>query len=185
MEKHLSAGKVVQLTDGPHKDKYFVVIDFLVNQFQGKDIKNIAKAHPDLVRELFARKKLDDKAVFGYMYPSKDHTCVHDDDLKVLSKSDAKRLEVLKGGKDDTGKSSAGDNQDAEPGKSGGAEGRSVSSGEELTEVESPFTDYPDESESSGSEVGGHTEESNGDDKPKAKGRAKGSGTRGKAKSKK
>lgn len=179
--KHPSAGKPVQITSGPLKDKYFVVIDFLVNQFQGKDIKKIAKAHPELTRDLEKRKALDDTAVFGRLYPTMEHICVPDAELKKpVSKSEKKRLEVLKGGKDDTTGSSEGDNQSTEPGESE-SDGRSVSGGEEYEEVESPYSEPAESDSSSGSGDSGPETESDVPDKPKAKG---GRGT-GKGKSKK
>jgi hypothetical protein len=48
MDKHPMAGKPVKLTGGMHKGLIFTVIDYVVNNFQGKQIGKIVKGHPAL-----------------------------------------------------------------------------------------------------------------------------------------
>lgn len=181
MNKHPSAGKPVQVTSGPLKDRYFVVIDFLVNQYQGKDIKKIAKAHPELTRDLEKRKALDDTAVFGRLYPTMDYICLPDKELKVIVEEKPKaKLKAIKGGKDDTAGSTEGDSDTTEPGDSepGGDEGRSASSDDEMEEVDSPFTKSEESDSSAGGTGEGPSDESDTPDKPKAKsGRRNAKGT--------
>jgi hypothetical protein len=171
MSKHEKAGKPMQITKGPLKDKYFVVIDYLKNQFQGKDIKNIHKAHPELTIPCMKRNNLKepcDSFVFGRLYPTMEHFVVLDEEIMAISKSEEKRLTVLKGGKDDTRTTSAGDNKSSEPGESE-SDGRSVPSDDEYTEVSSPFKNTPSEA---GPEDGGDSgtpEEHQGPSKQKPK----------------
>lgn len=168
--KHPSAGKPIKITSGPLKDKYFVVIDFLVNQFQGKDIKKIGKAHPNLVRDLHSRKLFDDDAVFGRLYPTMEHTCVHDSELLVVEEPKKKKgkLKLVEGAEDDTDRTSNGDSEDAEPGEPD-IDGRSVPSDDDLTEVPSPFKEFPSEDGADGGADSGPAAEHNGPSEPKSK----------------
>ena len=180
-KRHPLVGRPVKVTKGPYKDRYVVVVDFLQNQFQGKDVKNIDKGHPNLTREIKKRGLLDDKAVFVRLYPSMEHIVVHDTEIQLVKEEAPKKLKAIKGGKDDTTGSSDGDNQTTEPGGHE-SDGRSVSGDEELTEVPSPFRKEDESDRTAGSGDGGTEEESEGHDKPKA--RSSKSAKNGKAKSK-
>ncbi len=170
MTKHPSAGKPIKITSGPLKDKYFVVIDFLVNQFQGKDIKKIGKAHPDLVRALHSRKLFDERAVFGRLYPTMEYTCVHDSELLIVEEPKKKKgkLKLVEGDDDDTTGTDTGDSETTEPGEPG-LDGRSVPSDEALTEVPSPFKEFPSEDGAAGSPDSGPSTEHKGPSEPKPK----------------
>lgn len=77
-----------------------MVVDFLKNQFQGKDIANIAKAHPELVGALISRGlPLDDDIVFGKLYPELNFACVHDTELHMELPDN---VVPIRGDKDDT-----------------------------------------------------------------------------------
>lgn len=125
MKKHQMAGVPVKIENGPLKDKYFKVIDYLVNQYQGKDIERIAASQAALVTPVVGRgHKLDDRIVFGQLYPSMEFICVHDDEL---IKTVQPPLKVVEGGKDDTRTTSEGDNQTPVAGQPE-PDGRAVSS---------------------------------------------------------
>ena len=126
--KHPMAGSPVELTAGPHKGKYFIVVDWLQNQYQGKSMEAIAKSHPELTRQVTSRKgfKLDDQIVFGKLYPALNFVCVHDSDMQIIEKKPPE-LTVISGGKDDSRGPSEGDNQ-ASSTKGPESDGRTVSS---------------------------------------------------------
>ena len=85
MEKHKMAGLPVKITNGPFKDKYFIVIDYMVNQYQGKSIEKIYKSHPLLIKPVKQRMgKLDDQIVFGKLHPGMEFCCMHDTELQVM-----------------------------------------------------------------------------------------------------
>lgn len=84
MTKHPKAGLPVKIANGPLKGKYFVVHDWYQNQYQGKDIKKVIERHFNEVKEVKRRGfPLDDKLVWGKIYPSMAWCCVHDDELLV------------------------------------------------------------------------------------------------------
>lgn len=92
MEKHQKAGMPVKIANGKLAGKYFVVTDYLVNNFQGKDIAKIAASHPHLVVALKNRGyPVDERIVIGKMYPEMSVQCVHDDELLV-------QMSVVEGG---------------------------------------------------------------------------------------
>lgn len=86
MEKHPKAGQPVKIANGPLAGKYYVVHDWLVNQFQGKTIEGIIanKAMAHHLEKVTARKyPLDANLVWGRLYPTMDWTVTHDDELRV------------------------------------------------------------------------------------------------------
>lgn len=139
-EKHPLAGSPVELTDGPYKGRYFIVVDWLQNQFHGKAMENIHKVHPEITGEVVKRKGLDDRIVWGKLYPLQTLVAVHDDDmLKVEPKTKEKiDLKLISGGKDDTGRSSE---EDSGAAGSAGDERCGVSSG--TSDAEGPGGDTP------------------------------------------
>lgn len=126
MEKHPFAGKPVVITNGPHKGKYFMVIDFIQNQFQGKSIEKIAKSHGKLVRPVVQRMGgLDDKIVFGKLHPTMEFCCMHDTELQVVAAEAAPPapepipdnvVEITKGKKNDSGRTSKRNSKNTKPG---------------------------------------------------------------------
>lgn len=83
MEKHPLAGKPVKIANGPLKGQYFIIIDWLLAQFQGKRIEKIQKAHPGMFAGLKKRKvPIDGKLIWGKMYPEMNFMMVHDDELR-------------------------------------------------------------------------------------------------------
>ena len=126
MEKHPMAGIAVKIEEGPLKGQYFRVIDYLSRQFQGKEMDRIAEREPRLVTPVVGRGyPLDEKIVYGELYPSMEKICVHDNELKV--KTAKPPLKIVEGGQDDTRTTSEGDNPttSTEP---AGSDGRDVSS---------------------------------------------------------
>lgn len=172
--KHPQTGKAIELTAGPNKGKYFVVINYLTTQFQGKDINKIAKAHPNMdgIRDLTNRKLLDADAVYGRLYPSMDFFVVHESDLLVKEEEQPKKkLKLVKGEQDDTGETTgtdtAGDSTgDSEP---AGSEGRADSADEEMEPVASPYTEPTDSTGPSSGGDSGPKKKPDGDTKSKAK----------------
>ena len=124
-EKHPLAGSPVELTDGPHKGKYFIVVDWLQNQYHGKAMDRIHKVHPEITGEVVARKGLDDQIVWGKLYPLQTLIAVHDDDMKKVEPEHKKpKLMLIDGNalvgeatvkeiEDDTGQTSGDDSDDA------------------------------------------------------------------------
>jgi hypothetical protein len=71
---------------------------------------------------------LDDKIVFGQLYPKMEHICVHDDELKIKKvQPPLKVVEEEKEKQDDTGTTSEG-NSDAAGTGTDESDGRTVSS---------------------------------------------------------
>lgn len=83
MKKHSRAGMPVQILSGPYKGSYFLVIDYLVNQFQGKSIDKIVKAQANLVSPLIMRGvPVDETTVFGQLYPAMTFMTLPESELK-------------------------------------------------------------------------------------------------------
>ena len=146
-EKHPLAGTPVELTDGPYKGRYFIVVDWLQNQFHGKAMENIHKVHPEITSEVVERKGLDDKIVWGKLYPHQTLVAVHDEDMHSVSKSEKRRLDLqlINGGKDDTREPITGDREIVDP-RGPVPEGRSVSGTEDdgkVVERDSETTETP------------------------------------------
>lgn len=97
-DKHPQAGHPVKIAKGPLKDKYYVVHDWLVNQFQGKTIESM-RANSSIARymEPVARRKfpVDEKLVWGRLYPTMEWCCVHDDELRTDAQPE---MQVIEGG---------------------------------------------------------------------------------------
>ncbi len=85
MKKHPDAGFPVKVEKGPMKGQYVQIIDYLVNQFQGKQIEKIAKAHPELTQPVVTRGyPLDDKIVYVELLPTRQRICLHHEELKMV-----------------------------------------------------------------------------------------------------
>ena len=83
MKKHKLAGIPVKVASGPFKDKYFIIVDYFVNQYQGKSIVKLLKSQRKLLDPILKRKlPLDDEVVFGRLYPSNEFMCMHDSELQ-------------------------------------------------------------------------------------------------------
>lgn len=132
MKKHPKAKQPVRIANGPNKGSYFVVEDYVVNQFQGKDIKRIQKSHRALIDPVELRGyPVDNEIVFGTLYPDMTKCCVHDKELQVNVDEDktieeleiedkARKSSEKSGGeseKSDTGRS-AGDSKGESAGRS-------------------------------------------------------------------
>lgn len=85
MPKHPKAGMPVKIANGKFKGQYYYVVDYLVNLYQGKNMKRILTSfHPNVEAELKSRGcSVDDKIVWGKLYPSMRFLCLHDDELVV------------------------------------------------------------------------------------------------------
>lgn len=129
--KHAMAGFPVKVEEGTYKGQYFKVIDYLVNQYQGKDMEKIAVSKASLVTPVIGRGyPLDDNIVFGQLYPAMTFMCMHDDELKVKTAKPPLKIvenEEAKENEDDSGTTSTGDNQPSSTGESE-SDGRSVPS---------------------------------------------------------
>lgn len=86
---HPRAGQKVIIKNGPLKGIPFQIIDYLTTMHQGKDIKRI-KADQFTTPIKNRGLPLDEDVVFGQFYPTMQHGCVHDSELKV-------KLEEVKG----------------------------------------------------------------------------------------
>lgn len=149
MEKHRMAGLPVKITSGPFKDRYFIVIDFIVNQYQGKSIEKIYKAHPLLIKAVKQRMgKLDDQIVFGKLHPGMEFCCMHDTELRVMDglriTKDIDKLDIpdnvvdIKQGAKNVRKGpSTGDSEPTKPGEPE-PDGRGVPSEETTADIERP-----------------------------------------------
>ena len=91
MKVHEKKNQPVKVKSGIHAGKIVMVVDYLVNQYQGKAIDriqspqlNVYKAHGG---------KLDDNVVWARFYPSNEWVVLHDDDLKNVT------LKAVDGGK--------------------------------------------------------------------------------------
>lgn len=95
-ERHTQAGIPVKIQRGPLKGRYFIVSDYLINQYQGKPIEKIAQGSgAELLLPLKRRKlPVDDDAVFGKLYPTMEQTCVHDSELQVAEGESVKEEEL-------------------------------------------------------------------------------------------
>jgi hypothetical protein len=83
MEKHPKAGQPVKIANGPLAGKYYVVHDWYVNQFQGKSMVKLATTRPELQSVKKRKYPLDERVVWGRIYPEMAWTAVHDDELVV------------------------------------------------------------------------------------------------------
>lgn len=110
LQKHKMAGVAVKIEEGPFKGQYFKVIDYMENQFQGKSIEKIATFQATLVTPVVGRGyPLDDKIVFGQLYPAMTFMCVHDDELRIkTAQPPLKIVEEEKEIQDDTGTTDQG-----------------------------------------------------------------------------
>ncbi len=82
MRNHPQRGKPCKITNGPLKGKYFIVIDFLEAQFQGKSIEKIKKTQGHLLQSMINRGfPVDTDVVFGKLYPEMNFAVVHDKEL--------------------------------------------------------------------------------------------------------
>lgn len=158
MEKHKMAGLPVKITSGPFKDKYFIVIDFIVNQYQGKTIEKIYKSHPAIIDPVKKRMgRLDDQIVFGKLHPSMEFCCMHDSELQV-AKAELPILDnvvdIKQGAKNASRGPSEGDNKSSEPGESE-PEGRSIPSGAEVEAVGHPVKQEGETTSKDGGNAGG------------------------------
>ncbi len=135
-KRHVMAGQVVKVEEGPFKGQYFKVLDYIVNQYQGKDIEKLAEVQAQLITPVVGRGyPLDDKIVFGQLYPKMEHICVHDNELKIKKvQPPLKVVEDEKETQDDTGKSSEG-NSDAVGTGPAEPNGRAVSSEDNVREI--------------------------------------------------
>lgn len=80
MTKHPKAGQPVKVANGPYRGRYFIVSDFLINQYQGKKIENLAKG---MMRSHCEAAKsrgvpIDDGLVWGRLYPEMNYVLLHD-----------------------------------------------------------------------------------------------------------
>jgi len=84
--KHKRAGTMVSIKNGPLKGRTFEVINFLVDQYQGKSIDRIkGPAIDGLKAALIGRgKPMDNEVVFGKLFPGGDFALVHDSELKSI-----------------------------------------------------------------------------------------------------
>lgn len=84
IEKHEKAGLPVKVANGPFKGRYFVVVDYFVRQYQGKDIGKLRKSQKTLLDPVESRGfKVDEEVVFGRLYPSMEFICLHDKELRT------------------------------------------------------------------------------------------------------
>jgi hypothetical protein len=85
MNAHPKKGLPVKITAGPLIGQYFVITDYVVNQFQGKDIKKIAERYTNIGFGAMEQRgyPIDEQVVFGRLYPSMQPMVVHDSELKV------------------------------------------------------------------------------------------------------
>lgn len=147
MKKHPMAGKPVKISSGPLKDQYFIVIDFLVNQYQGKSIKGIYDSHQSLVDPTVKRTKLlDENIVFGRFHPSMIHGCVHDTEIQI----EPPKLELVTEVKDDSGSTGESDNKLPRTRKPR-SKGRSVPSGKSHLKIADPIEPAGQEDSTTGS----------------------------------
>lgn len=128
-KRHPMAGNVVKIEEGPFKGQFFKVLDYITNQYQGKAIEKLAEVQARLITPVVGRGyPLDDKIVFGQLYPKMDFMCVHDNELKVkTAKPPLKIVEDEKEKEDDSGTTSQGDNSTPVAGTDE-SDGRPVSS---------------------------------------------------------
>lgn len=95
MTTHPMKGQTREIVEGPLTGKYFQVIDYVVNQFQGKNIERIKKSHWGLFQPVVRRKyPADDKVVIGKLYPTLEIVCVHDDELNGAEAVDAMPVDL-------------------------------------------------------------------------------------------
>lgn len=131
MKKHPQAGTIVKIVNGTFKDKYFKVIDYFVNQYQGKSMENLKKSQAALLNPVLRRKlPVDDEVVFGQFYPALEYACLHDTELQfkeVPPEELPDNVTSIKGKKNDSGTTTAGDNKPTST-RSTRSKGRSVPS---------------------------------------------------------
>lgn len=166
MEKHRMAGLPVKITNGPFKDQYFIVVDYMVNQYQGKSIERIYKSHPALIHPVKVRmKQLDDQIVFGKLHPSMEFCCMHDSELRVMDglriTKDIDKLDlpdnvvdIKQGAKDVSTGPSTSDSEPVEPGESE-PDGRSIPSNNGDGEAHQPVEVKGQDNSEAGSPSGG------------------------------
>ncbi len=99
MAKHPKAGLPVKVANGPFKGRYFVVVDYFQNQFQGKDMKKLAVAQAPMLAGVKSRGyPVDGEVVFGRLYPTMEFICLHDKelivDMKVVDTGGAEEVEL-------------------------------------------------------------------------------------------
>lgn len=175
MKQHPMAGKPMKITTGSMKGTYFIVIDWLVRQFQGKQIEKIHKAHADLTKPVLRRGyELDDQYVFGRVYPEMRFACVHDSELHSAESAEltgpnvvslaAKRQEKA----NDAGQANKRDNSITTTGEPGPTDGRSVSSADSTTEDEGQAEGEGQADSSIGGTAGGSVTGEASSDKRKA-----------------
>lgn len=134
-KRHKMAGQVVKVEEGPFKGQYFKVLDYMTNQYQGKDIEKIAETQAQLVTPVVGRGyPLDDKIVFGQLYPKMEFVCMHDEELKIKTAQPPLKIVDEKENQDDTGKPSEGNSDAAGTGESK-SDGRPVSSEDNVREI--------------------------------------------------
>ena len=96
MKKHPKAGQPVKIANGPLAGKYFVVTDWLSNQYQGKSMEGILKNHGAHAVAVKRRGfPLDDGLVWGRLYPEMNWCLVHEKEILVNMKT----VETEDGGK--------------------------------------------------------------------------------------
>lgn len=126
MKKHKMAGLPVKIENGPLKGKYFQVIDYFQNQYQGKSMDKLAKTKHTLLDPVRQRgKPLDEGVVFGMLLPTRAFTCVHDTELQIVK---PELTIVPEGEPDATTGTDTTDSESTQPGKPEPV-GRSVPSG--------------------------------------------------------
>lgn len=92
MVRHPKAGQPVKIANGPLRGQYFIVSDYFVNQYQGKDIARLRKTQAKLLDPVAKRGyPIDDQVVFGKLYPKMNFICVHEKELLV-------DMKVIEGG---------------------------------------------------------------------------------------
>jgi hypothetical protein len=130
---HPSRGRAVLVQDGPFKGQYFKVINFLTEQFQGKQIEKLAVSKASLVTPVVGRGyPLDDEIVFGQIYPTMQYICVHDKEISLpkpklaavppltpeeLAAPAEAEVIPLKGEQDATTRSNKGNSKPTKPGR--------------------------------------------------------------------
>ncbi len=97
MKKHPMAGKAVKLTQGRYKGMIFNVIDYVVNQFQGKQIQKIVKGHPNLFEGM--RGPINDNVVIGTLHGQYENHVLR---RVVVEENDLMKdmLKIVDGGQD-------------------------------------------------------------------------------------
>lgn len=177
MTTHPLAGKPVKILSGPLKGQYFIIVDWLSNQFQGKDLTKLQKSKPALFNGLKKRGvPIDDKLVWGKLYPEMNFLTVHDSEIKsdlkaidgggekvelppnVAAISSKRKPKVVttkkKEKKNDSTGASGSDHHPDEPGSSGDA-GRGVSGPEVHNEHERKDQRAPEAGGDTGGDAGG------------------------------